>query len=502
MPDVFKILKDLELKAVGLDPETNKMQEGYFVSFRNIGLPIRKEDFERPWRPNGPSPAPVETDATNGASANGAAGDPKTGSSKATEDAIAAANLAQSETAYLNTFLLTDDKLKMSPQYAVMPQASKVSDSWWAVITGANGVPTKSNLSPELQAAYDAARAVVMDDDLMPTAKQDAYDAYKGKYDDAVDRYQTEYAAVVTDPVKRAQWPKRGVRFQRDIDLAMAKWRGFGFKHEVEDAMDILAAQGTDPSIALIRRAKDRFENSLYQFEGFGSIPYTTLLPSTWYDKDKNDGWYQYTSTDFHTETHWESSSTSFGGGVGLDVGFWSVGGSFNHAEQHKSLGIQTNDLEVSFKYAVADIKRPWLDTSLLNLRNWFLRGDYAKGTISTGTMGQELPSNGTEPVFLPSIVTGLVVVKDLRIKWSNWKSDWATASSSDSAGGSIGYGPFAVHGNYSRGDEKRDFRADASGECLESAGVQLLGYVSTINPLSPGMSSSEQQTPATPVTP
>ena len=33
MPDVFKILKDLELKAVGLDPQSNKMQEGYFVSF-------------------------------------------------------------------------------------------------------------------------------------------------------------------------------------------------------------------------------------------------------------------------------------------------------------------------------------------------------------------------------------------------------------------------------------------------------------------------------------
>ena len=38
--DVFKILKDLELKAVGLDPETNKMQEGYFAPFRPIGLPI------------------------------------------------------------------------------------------------------------------------------------------------------------------------------------------------------------------------------------------------------------------------------------------------------------------------------------------------------------------------------------------------------------------------------------------------------------------------------
>jgi hypothetical protein len=53
MPDVFKILKDLELKAVGLDPQTNKMQEGYFVSFRPIGLPIHKEDFANPYTPLG-----------------------------------------------------------------------------------------------------------------------------------------------------------------------------------------------------------------------------------------------------------------------------------------------------------------------------------------------------------------------------------------------------------------------------------------------------------------
>jgi phosphoglycerate dehydrogenase-like enzyme len=32
--DVFKILKDLEMKIIGLDPKINKMQEGFFCSFR------------------------------------------------------------------------------------------------------------------------------------------------------------------------------------------------------------------------------------------------------------------------------------------------------------------------------------------------------------------------------------------------------------------------------------------------------------------------------------
>jgi hypothetical protein len=48
-----RFLKDLELKAVGLDPETNKMQEGYFSAFRSIGLPIHGEDNANPYSPVG-----------------------------------------------------------------------------------------------------------------------------------------------------------------------------------------------------------------------------------------------------------------------------------------------------------------------------------------------------------------------------------------------------------------------------------------------------------------
>lgn len=51
--DVFKILKDLELKIVGLDPTTNKMQEGFFCAFRTVGLPITKDDYVNPWSPLG-----------------------------------------------------------------------------------------------------------------------------------------------------------------------------------------------------------------------------------------------------------------------------------------------------------------------------------------------------------------------------------------------------------------------------------------------------------------
>jgi hypothetical protein len=151
-----------------------------------------------------------------------------------------------------------------------------------------------------------------------------------------------------------------------------------------------------------------------------------------------------------------------------------------------------TTNLEVTFKYCAVDIKRPWLDTSLLNLRNWFLMGDYKKNCISNGTMAQELPQNAIEPTFLPSVVTSLILVKDLSIKWDDWKSHWDAHKSSTSGSASVGWGPFAVHGSYSHHSQERNFSADDEGESLKVPGIQLVGYVSTINPGSPGVDSAQ----------
>src|SRR5207302_1905455 len=157
--DVFKLLKDIELKAVGLDEKTNKMQEGYFVSFRTIGLPIHHLDYENPWSPLGVNlqkdipPTPPADPKTA----------PQTGSGKIDTTQAFAANIAASQQAYLNTYVLVDNKLQMNNQYSVMPGSSKLSDTWFAIITGANGIAPDMELSDDLKQAYADATAKLMD---------------------------------------------------------------------------------------------------------------------------------------------------------------------------------------------------------------------------------------------------------------------------------------------------------------------------------------------------
>jgi hypothetical protein len=492
MPDVFKLLKDLELKAVGLDPETNKMQEGYFVSFRSVGLPIHDDDFDNPWDPFGGNLAQaLEKTKEIKPPADPAGAENKTASSALDENKIFTAQIGRSMKSYLNAFLLIDDKLNLNSQYSVMPGSSKVSDSWWAIITGANGVPTKSELSADMKASYEAARAELQDAEGFPTKKYQAYMDRQEEYRGAMKEYQKAYANAFTDPMKLQNWPNEGKLYQDEVEEKWDRWVGMGFKNEIEKHIATLAAQGTDPAIALISRAKKRYENSLINFANIGDIPYTLFLPESWYDAGDDDGWNDYSSRDFHTESHYQASSTSYGGSAGINVGFFSMGGSFSHSEAQTKLNVATNNLQVGFKYCAVDIKRPWLDTSLLNLNNWFLMGDYKKECISTGRMAQEVPGEGKEHTFLPSIVTTLILIKDLSIQWDNWQSDYQTMKESTSGGGSVGWGPFAVSGSYSHHEEKRDFVADSNGESLKVPGIQLIGYVSTINPASPMVDSA-----------
>lgn len=486
-PDVYKILRDLELKATGLDEKTNKQQEGYFVAWRDIGLPIRKEDFDDPWNPSRRAKVPPMPGGTDPSEQEEHTASAELDPEQVYNDALLT-EITRQQRAYVNTFLLTDSKLQMNPLYRVMPGATKVSDTWWTILTGANGIPGKLELSPEVQAAYDKAQAYLYDEEEdEPTRKYEKYLEYQDAYDSAVQEYAQEYADAFTDPQRLAMWPMQGTYFRKSVDKAWKRWVALGYKEKVESALNTLAAQGQDPAMALISRAKQKFHENLFDFPGVGMLPLTQLIPSGWADERDDRGWNDYTSTNFRQQRQYTRSSTSYGGAGGFSIGLWSVAGGLDGGSDKEEMSMQMNNLEVSFKYMMVDVFRPWMGAELLNLDNWFLYGDYPAGTISKGTFNQEMPSgDGFEPAFLPSIVTSLICVKDVRIKWDNWQDSWNSETSRLSGRGGFGWGPFAIGGRY--GSSNHSFEAETArqSEGLHMPGIQLLGYVSQIVPRSP----------------
>jgi len=485
--DVFKIFKDLELKAVGLDEKTNKMQEGYFAAFRSVGLPVHTDDYANPYSPAGanllkdiPKTDPVDPKDA-----------PKTGSSSIDLTRAFAAGVAKSQQSFVNTFSLVNDKLQMSNDYSVMPSAGKVDGCWFAIVNGANGLAAQQELSDDMKKAYADITAKLQDKDGNATPHYEAYLRYRDEYQSKVKARNKAYADALTDPLRLQAWPTNGVPYQDDVEEAWDRWMSLGNKEEIDRAIATLSAQGIDPAIALIARAKKKFQNSLVEINGIGEIPYTYLNPSSWYDADNDDGWTEYTSRDFESEMHYEASTTSYGGGAGINMGLWSGSATFEHGDTKVNSNASVKNLSIKFSYCAVDVYRPWMDTSLLHLQNWFLFGDYKKDCISTGKMAQQLPTNGVESVFLPSVVTSLILVKDVLISWDDWQQQWQEHTESNGGSASVGIYCFTANAHYSHAGVKRDFQCEETSEGLRIPGIQLIGYVSAINPECPMLDSA-----------
>lgn len=499
MPDPFKILKDLELMATNLDADQMKQQEGYLVAWRS-GLPIRKEDFNDPWDPT--TPAVVAAAAANTDPKDAKTSGTKENGVDPTKEQVYAdilKDLSRAERAFVNTFMLTTVKLEMNSQYRVMPGSSNVFDTWWAIVTGANGVPDELELTPEMQQAYDKAQSVLTTPDDEPTPAYLRYDKYSDEYNAATDAYTKAWTAAAMDPVLFAQFPMTGVPLRKNVDRAFDRWMGLGSKSKIEGALAVISAQGQDPSMALINRAKKNLESNLFEMPGVGLLPRTIIIPSTWADASVDDGWSTYTQSSFQHQTHITESSTSLQAGAGIEMGFWHAGGNLDSESQKTQMQIDTTDLEISFDFMVADVYSPVIKPNLLNLQNWFLYGDYDKNCISTGKLDQLLPADGTEHVFMPSLITGLIFVRNFSLKWGNWKSSWDEKTKDLAAGGSVGYGPFAIKGQYGNGTHSFDANTDNEAVGLQVSGMQLIGYVSQIMPSSPSQSGSDhlQKPPA-----
>lgn len=112
---------------------------------------------------------------------------------------------------------------------------------------------------------YTDALAKLIDKDGNITPHYQAYMRYEDIYKNKVKARDKAYSSALSDPMKQQQWPIDGVSYQNDVDEAWDRWMGLGFKMEIEKAIATLDAQGTDPVIALIARAKKKFQNSLHK---------------------------------------------------------------------------------------------------------------------------------------------------------------------------------------------------------------------------------------------
>ncbi|RFO96101.1 hypothetical protein DIC66_15405 [Rhodoferax lacus] len=134
-----------------------------------------------------------------------------------------------------------------------------------------------------------------------------------------------------------------------------------------------------------------------------------------------------------------------------------------NQALPTKPAG-SSDGFSISFKYCRVNIDRSWFKLALLKMKNWYMFGTQA-GEYSNG-------SSSDNPGMFPLLPTSFIAIRDLKIT-ANW-----SAEDRQNLGQASALGFFDI----------RDSTLNAN--TLEVKGLQVLGWISSLLPQLPPMSS------------
>ena len=134
--------------------------------------------------------------------------------------------------------------------------------------------------------------------------------------------------------------------------------------------------------------------------------------------------------------------------------------------------------IRISYRFARVEIRRPWLDPSLLSLGGWSMPGR-PKHALSTGTLGDN-------PGLFSLLPTSMIVARDVQVsaQWSKEAVDQIQTTLS--SGGQVSFGPFALSGASTRPGAARLLKPSFDGLTISMPQLQLIGWLNRVVPACP----------------
>jgi len=386
---------------------------------------------------------------------------------------------------------MVDPVPALDPVYR--PTTVGVEKTYGAIINGANSLTEPSQKQVDL---YNKAFAY-----LNTTTEITAFDGTKSTQtgpSQILQTYQTNQLAYLTalsnfrlaflsyDLSKREdqqKWQAQAPVLQAAVDQSYNNWRNQGAA-QVEQAQNVLATSINDSVRNIIADNQKVYAQTELtgQFQGDDSWHLSYGLPSNWGDPNpqtvkKLYAHYELSSSNLTVSSN--SDFTSYGGGASFSLGLWSVGGGYEHSEGQQRYHMDATNIHLSMDICVVQIKRPWLNGLLFNTSNWFTNA-FHRGGISTGNLRDGI----NNPLKL--LPVSFVVARNIRISGNFSQQDLKIATSHDSGGGSIGWGPFSIGGRYSHDKSSRTFTSQVDNGTIVVPGMQIIAWVNQIVPFSP----------------
>jgi len=521
-------------RPVGTDKKP--LELGFVYSQLIQGMMVDPFDYAHPWNPAGASSikdavdkgqAPAKAPAATDGSAPAPAPDRK---------------IAKAINAAFNTSKLVDRLIMVTKDgtYQEFPGSRNISSVYAQILAGMQAAPPPPR-DPAVDKRIEDARKVlyVPDDDGDLTIKSKLYKAYEKNsqaYAQALADFADGQAQANASATAAQAWPVKSRALKLAVDEAWDTLKTEG-ADKVEAALNTIKAVGGTIDEAMIAKARQTLDIWNLGLAGIvaAGVPYAFCLPNSWPDMDTDDiGWthihvesrdyQQHLGKDSHIfhsfNKHTSSSSTSVSAG-GSYLGFGASGG-YHRADSHeddqsttsKSLSTffknDAKNVTLDFQFGMVNIERPYMDTNLFNLRNWYLVGN-KKSCISDGTVDGQADS---QDKLLPCLPVQFLVVRKVRITAQSWGTDaktldtlfgnsggaWDKHTSGWDASANVGFGFFSAKANvtheqaqegvsrYGKVDSasRNDYEAHFKNGVFEIPGAQIVAFLSTILPACP----------------
>jgi len=562
MPDLTKepvammaaLLSQIIDQVKGTRPtktDGSPLSRGYIFSQLPMGQMKSPRDYAGPWSPMGGTP-PNLNPAANPTTAP--AGGAPAGPDAAAAAAAAAATKHAMQVAY-NTSQLADAMLQVTTDgsYLEYPTGRHLSFNYASILQAMEAPPPPPR-SPEEQAAIDGANRVlhVLDADGLPSdsPKYRRYKQNAKAYADAKAAFSKGQRLALSDPIAADSWPMESAPLQAAVDEAWDTWKSQG-ADEIEAALATVESLGIPLEQGAIARARKLLDAWSVGISGVPTTtPYCSVDPTEWADYNVDDiGWtrLRIESRDYHnhweqhggtvTTSDWSASSRSSSGSAGISVFGFGFGGSrsssswdsqsHTRSDTWKDMSFHNDakNLTIDLEYGLCEIRRPWLQTDLFYMSNYWLKG-HKKHEISDGSIDVEKQNKN----LLAMLPTHMLVTRNVTIVAEDWANDGHTLdryfnqSDSHGHGESTGtsLGGFACCGflNFAGGgssgsassgggttsssgeDHWNDYSGSYHNGTLTVKGAQVVAWLCEIVPPSPPLDDPDLDNEAAGATP
>lgn len=227
----------------------------------------------------------------------------------------------------------------------------------------------------------------------------------------------------------------------------------------------------------LLSASKNDFEN--FRLSGMGGIPDdwrpVYARPFNWYDIVQDEAnliplELDITAPDVNSSDFLTVDSSE-------EALAWKVSDSNTAKPVQLSMHPESQIKKITVNVLRVDFIRPWINYEILNLRNWRIDG-IDKGYYSSGDLGDN------DGIF-PLITTSMLIGSGIFIEGRFTADDISVLAQSKSANNNLSIGSFLINSN----EQPVEITRTATGDIQLISNIrQIVGYISNLVPLSPGI--------------